>query len=104
LTFQGDESTPTPEDNRGAAAEEDEPPPPDLVKKAWLEMAPEYSGADRWLRGKPFPWQGAPEDEPMETTWRVALSNPGAQPPWLRREVPDGFFSASPAPEAIPGE
>jgi HEAT repeat protein len=100
----GEASTRAPEGTGSPATDDDEPPQAELVKKAWLEMAPEYGQADRWLRGKPFPWQGAPEDEPMEATWRIGLSNPAATPSWLRQEVPDGFFSACAALEAIPGE
>ena len=57
----------------------------------------------RVLRGLALPWAGDPDAEPMEFRWRssiVAADGPAE----LRREVPDGFFTALPEPTAVPGE
>ena len=70
----------------------------------WAEAGKGIDRGKRWLRGKPFPWDGAPDVEPMEALWRSAIPSPGSRNDWLRREVPDGFFSAHPDAEARPGE
>jgi hypothetical protein len=70
----------------------------------WQQVRKNLDPAKRYLRGRPFPWAGAPADEPMAWVWRRAI---WAAPPelgWLRREVPDGFFDDLPSDEAIPGE
>jgi len=43
-------------------------------------------------------------EEPMESMWRRSLLAVDPDTKWLRREVPDGFFSAEPEPTAVPGE
>jgi len=58
----------------------------------------------RLLRGKSWPWSDDPEDEPMESRWRASLLTPKSEIAWLRREVPDGFFTAEPDPTAVLGE
>jgi hypothetical protein len=58
----------------------------------------------RWLRGQPFPWSGEASEEPMEALWRASFLSPRPEAPWLRREVPDGFFSGLPSAEVVPGE
>jgi hypothetical protein len=56
------------------------------------------------LRGKPYPWRGPTSEEPLECVWRASIVAPRPEAPWLRREVPDGFFSAAPSIPALPGE
>jgi hypothetical protein len=85
-------------------AEERDVPDPDALREFWEEERGSFRGADRWLRGHAFPWNEDPEDEPMEALWRRALVAPSTEPDWLRREVPDGFFTARPVDEALPGE
>jgi len=59
----------------------------------------------RRLRGHPFPWEGEAAGCPMESLWRASLLSRDPGSAWLRREVPDGFFSGSfPAAESVPGE
>ena len=82
----------------------DESPDPGQLRTWWLRAREEFDEKRRWLRGKPFPWDGAPDVEPMEALWRSALPSPGSRNDWLRREVPDGFFSAQPGGEARAGE
>lgn len=79
-----------------------EPNQPDL-RDFWLESSQDYSGTQRWLRGRPFPWRGPTEDEPMEALWRSSLLAPRPELNWLRLEVPDGFFTGGPELEAITG-
>jgi len=87
-----------------AFPEEEPPVDPEEAKKGWDEVAPSFDLGVRWLRGKPFPWPGPPADEPMERIWRTALAAERPEAPWLRTEVPDGFFSGLPSFEAVPGE
>jgi len=68
------------------------------------ESETEPSPRGRLLRGKTWPWSDDPEDEPMESRWRASLLTPKPETSWLRREVPDGFFTAKPDPTAVPGE
>ena len=58
-----------------------------------LEMLSGADGADSEAAG-----------ESMQSMWRRSLlsADPGTK--WLRRQVPDGFFSAEPEPTAVPGE
>lgn len=88
----------------GGVAEDAEGPSPERVKAAWSGLAPGYGGSDRWLRGRPLPWQGGRGGEPMEALWRTSLVAARTEAPWLRNEVPDGFFADGPDFEAIPGE
>ena len=44
------------------------------------------------------------EGLPMETLWRLSILGRSPELTWLRREVPDGFFTAAASIEAIPGE
>jgi hypothetical protein len=47
----------------------------------------------------------APEaGESMAALWRGSLTSTNPEMDWLRREVPDGFFTAEPEPTAVPGE
>lgn len=64
----------------------------------------EPSPRGRLWRGQEWPWSDAPEDEPMESRWRASLLTPKPETSWLRREVPDGFFTGEPDPTAVPGE
>jgi hypothetical protein len=88
----------------GELPPEEEPVVAETLRAWWVEAGKGFDGRKRWLRGKSFPWGGAPELEPMEALWRSALESPGGVHDWLRREVPDGFFSARPEPESRPGE
>lgn len=56
------------------------------------------------LRGPALPWTGEPQLEPMQSIWRRSLLTLDPQTNWLRREVPDGFFTAEPESTAVPGE
>jgi hypothetical protein len=69
----------------------------------WQEARKRLDASRRSLHDKPYPWQGSPADEPMLWVWRRSLTN-AADLGWLRREVPDGFFTGRAADEAIPGE
>jgi len=98
-------SVPVPsEEGEDPALEEAEEPSPEQVKAVWAEMAPSYGRADRWLRGQPSTWEGPKDQEPMEVIWRSGLFAVRQETPWLRNEVPDGFFAAGPDFEAVPGE
>jgi len=88
----------------GELPPEEETVDPEKLRAWWVEAGHGFGRGKRWLRGKPFPWDGAPELETMEALWRSALRSPGGVHGWLRREVPDGFFSARPEPESRPGE
>jgi hypothetical protein len=70
----------------------------------WLELKKHLDGSKRSLFGQPFPWQGAASDEPMLWVWRRTIADNAVDTSWLRREVPDGFFTGIDADEAIPGE
>lgn len=74
------------------------------ARRQWEQFRSRADLKQRRLGGVGFPWSGPAADEPMEALWRRALLNPPAAPAWLRREVPDGFFSGVGAVEAIPGE
>ena len=87
----------------GELPPEEEPVDPGTLRAWWIEAGSGFDGRKRWLRGKPFPWDGAPDHEPMESMWRSLLPSPGENDR-LRREVPDGFFSGRPEPESRPGE
>jgi uncharacterized protein (TIGR02270 family) len=88
----------------GELPPEEETVDPEQLRAWWVEAGNRFDGRKRWLRGKPFPWDGAPEFETMEALWRSALQSAGGLHDWLRREVPDGFFSARPVTESRPGE
>lgn len=77
---------------------------PETFRAWWAEAGKGFDGGKRYLRGKPFPWEGPPELEPMEALWKTAIRSPGGFDDSLRREVPDGFFSARPESESRPGE
>jgi HEAT repeat protein len=44
------------------------------------------------------------KEESMSSMWRRSLLTVDPDTKWLRREVPDGFFTAEPEPTAVPGE
>jgi hypothetical protein len=67
-------------------------------------VAPGYGVAPRLLHGAAVPWSGAPADEPMAWVWRASLPAPRQGIEWLRREVPDGFFTGEPCDVALAGE
>jgi uncharacterized protein (TIGR02270 family) len=77
---------------------------PASLKEFWIRTMRNYDVNVRLLRGKPFPWSGPPEEEPMESLWRSSIVAPRPEIFWLKKEVPDGFFTARPDSEAIPGE
>jgi hypothetical protein len=79
-------------------------PEPHEIAAWWRDAAPAWRREPRWLRGRPFPWRGAPAEEPMEALWRSLLLAPRADFEWLRREVPDGFFDDELRDDAVAGE
>jgi len=61
--------------------------------------------SDRLLNGLDRPWIGEAGGEPMAWIWRRAIGMPSEPASaWLRREVPDGFFTGLPGATATPGE
>lgn len=80
------------------------PPGISLARFQWQQVRPKLDLASRRLQGQPFPWTGDPADEPMERLWRQACVAAKPESTWLRREVPDGFFTGLPSLSAIPGE
>jgi len=88
----------------GELPPEEETVDPERLRAWWIDARRGFDNGGRWLRGRPFPWNGAPEIEPMETLWRSILLSPGRGHEWLRREVPDGFFPGRPESESRPGE
>jgi hypothetical protein len=87
-----------------AKPSEPDPTPMSPARRHWEQFRSRADLTQRRLSGVGFPWSGPVADEPMEALWRRALSNATVAPVWLRREVPDGFFSGVGAVEAIPGE
>jgi len=84
-----------------------EQPLPENVHPAqfhWQQVGSKLDPSGRRLRGAGFPWPGPVGDEPMEFVWRRSLTGVVAEAPWLRREVPDGFFTGFPRADAVPGE
>lgn len=73
-------------------------------REAWAQLAMEVPAGARLLRGRPFPLEGPAFEEPMEGLWRAGLLFQGPDVPWLRAEVPDGFFGDFLSSEAVPGE
>jgi hypothetical protein len=74
------------------------------ARSHWLDFRKHLDPSKRILHARPYPWQGPPADEPMLWVWRQILTAKATDLGWLRREVPDGFFSGGEADEAIPGE
>ena len=83
--------------------EEDEVPTTAALKAFWAEASRAYTKHERWLRGRPFPGGEDAWNQPMESLWRSSLLSPKDEIEWLRREVPDGFFTAEPEDEATAG-
>jgi len=81
-------------------------PPPGVspLRFRWQQARPRLDLAGRKLNGQPFPWKGEAADEPMEYLWRASLTDRKPENAWLRREVPDGFFTGLPSFGALPGE
>lgn len=67
-----------------------------VLRKWWESSKSAWSGSERWLRGKPFPWRGPVSEEPMLSLWRTVVLQPRAELDWLRREVPSFFFEDEP--------
>jgi hypothetical protein len=86
--------------------ESEKQPPPGMSQARfhWQEARPKLDLNTRRLHGEAFPWQGNPADEPMEFVWRGSLTAAKPDTLWLRREVPDGFFTGLPSPVSVPGE
>jgi hypothetical protein len=80
------------------------PPGVSPARVHWQEFRKHFDTSTRTLRGRPFRWQGSPADEPMLWVWRRYLTAKATDSEWIRREVPDGFFSGREADEAVPGE
>ncbi|HEV2331446.1 MAG TPA: hypothetical protein VGY56_21900 [Verrucomicrobiae bacterium] len=74
------------------------------ARSHWQDVRKHHDASRRSLSDRPFPWQGPAVDEPMLWVWRRSLTTNPADLAWLRREVPDGFFSGLDSEEAIPGE
>jgi hypothetical protein len=94
------------EDAVGSIPREDREAPP-TVKEArahWDGIVGKLPRNARVLAGQALPWRGEKSEEPMRWFWRSSLARARSGAPWLRREVPDGFFDALPAPDARPGE
>ncbi len=83
-----------------------QPLPPGLspARAHWSQVRKQMDGSKRMLHGQAFPWQGPASEEPMQWVWRRVLTSNAPDLAWLRRQVPDGFFNALGAEEAIPGE
>lgn len=87
----------------------DLPPPEDdaddaeTLRRFWFENRSRFGAGMRWRRGRSVPFDGPPEETPMESAWLAAILSPEG-PPELRREVPDGFFTGVLSEEALPGE
>jgi hypothetical protein len=88
----------------GELPPEEETVDPERLRAWWIDARRGFGNGRRCLRGRPFPWDGAPVLEPMEALWRSVLHSPERGHEWLRREVPDGFFSGVPESESRPGE
>ena len=84
----------------------DKPSPPGVAptRFQWQQAQPKMDLSARKLHGEALPWAGDPADEPMERVWREACSSGKPDTGWLRREVPDGFFTGIPSSVAVPGE
>ena len=84
----------------------EQPLPPGLspVRAHWSQVRKQMDGSKRMLHGQAFPWQGAASEEPMQWVWRRVLTSNAPDLAWLRRQVPDGFFTGLEADEAIPSE
>ena len=70
----------------------------EFLKSDDEELRDAATSAHTWLTTE------RPAEEPMFATWRSVLSAPKPELAWLRREVPDGFFSGVTTYEALPGE
>jgi hypothetical protein len=100
-----DDTPPGSSDAEGESAESlGEEEAREAEEEWWKEAADRSSSEGRMLRGYGFPWGGPAAEQPMGFLWRSVLGDPTAEPRWLRREVPDGWFSGRPSDEAIPGE
>jgi len=102
-----EEETEGAEGDAAGNAEEDfrrDLPDPGFLASWWAEAADGFSAGVPLLRGHARVWPFAAEDEPMESLWLTALRGGDPRWDWLKREIPDGFFTAGEAPEALPGE
>jgi uncharacterized protein (TIGR02270 family) len=95
----------------GASDEEPEPPEgegesedQESEEEWWARVTDRFTPGTRMLRGVTLPWSGDPAEQPMAFLWRSILAESNGEPAWLRREVPDGWFSGLSTDEAIPGE
>jgi hypothetical protein len=86
--------------------ETEKPAPPGVspLRFRWQQVRPKLDLTGRKLGGQPFPWKGEAAEEPMEYLWRASLMDRKPENAWLRREVPDGFFTGFPSFGALPGE
>jgi hypothetical protein len=80
------------------------PPGISLTRFQWQQIRPKLDLSVRRLEGEALAWASDPGDEPMERVWRAACFPGKPETAWLRREVPDGFFTGISSPVAIPGE
>lgn len=79
----------------------DAPPLPEEARAHVAALEP--ADARARIDGRPRPWSGPADDEPLAWVWRAAIARERRGLGEWRREVPDGFFSALPADAAEPG-
>ncbi len=74
------------------------------VAEQWRSVRERFASGKRWQRGRSEPVDFADARAPMESLWRASLGAARAEHAWLRKEVPDDFFTGLPSARAIPGE
>jgi hypothetical protein len=79
-------------------------PDASALRDWWKDSRSAWGGSERWLRGQPFPWRGAPQEEPMISLWRSLVLWPRPERDWVRREVPSFFFEDEPPGHMEPGQ
>jgi uncharacterized protein (TIGR02270 family) len=82
----------------------DAPPTIDDARKHWADVSGSLPRGAPVMAGHARPWRGEKSEEPMRWLWRSGIGRPRSAAPWLRREVPDGFFDGVPSFASRPGE
>jgi hypothetical protein len=80
------------------------PPSPAAADDHWRKLHDTLPRDTRIMDGRARPWKAEESEEPLRWLWRAAIAGQRPQWPWLRREVPDGFFDGVPVSDARPGE